>query len=245
MRLRRGIALAVTLASLLGLGAWLPQWSDASTGVAVRIRPATVRAASVPSSAVGLDQATLVRHRAAVHALTESVARLPRAATATTTPPVPAEAVALSGSGSAPAATSPIAPRPGLATLGRILIPAIGLDQPLYEGIAQYFIDAGPTHWPGTALPGAPGNMVIAGHRTTHTHPFYAIANLHVGDSIIVRTNAGHSFTYRVDQQFVVPNTALWIKDPLPGSRMTIFTCHPIGSSAQRLVTRATLVASS
>ncbi len=160
---------------------------------------------------------------------------------ASSAPPTTAAAAALPD-GSMSAA---LAPQPGLATIGRIDIPSIGLDQPLYDGIAQYFIDAGPTYWPGTALPGAPGNMVIAGHRTTHTHPFYAIANMHPGDLIIVHTNAGATFTYRMDQQFVVPNTALWIKDPLPGSQMTIFTCHPIGSSSERLVTRATLVASS
>jgi sortase A len=128
-----------------------------------------------------------------------------------------------------------------MATLGRIRIPRIGLDQPLYEGIAQYVIDAGPAHWPGTALPGQPGNMVIAGHRTTHTHPFYAVADLQAGDSIIIDTNDGRRFTYRVDQEFVVPSNALWIKDPLAGRRLTIFTCHPIGSSRQRLVVRATL----
>jgi sortase A len=241
MRSLRGIALATALSSLVALGAWVPQWSDASAARTVQLRTTTVRAASAAPT-VGLDRATIERHRAAVHALVESVAHLPRAATATTAPPAaPTEAVALSDG----ASSTPIPARAGLPTLGRIMIPAIGLDQPLYEGIAQYFIDAGPTHWPGTALPGAPGNLVIAGHRTTHTHPFYAIANLHPGDSIIIRTNGGRTYTYRVDQQFVVPNTALWIKDPLPGFRMTIFTCHPIGSSAERLVTRATLVASS
>jgi sortase A len=234
------MALATGLASLVALGAWVPQWSDASPAHTVPLRTTSARAATM-APAVGLDRATIERHHAAVRALVESLAHLPRAATATTAPPAASsEAVALSGTASAP-----IAPRAGLATLGRILIPAIGLDQPLYEGIAQYFIDAGPTHWPGTALPGAAGNMVIAGHRTTHTHPFYAIANLHPGDSIIIRTNGGRTYTYRVDQQFVVPDTALWIKDPLPGFRMTIFTCHPIGSSAQRLVTRATLVGTS
>jgi sortase (surface protein transpeptidase) len=40
----------------------------------------------------------------------------------------------------------------------------------------------------------------------------------------------------------VVPNTALWIVSQVPGRTLTIFTCHPIGSSAQRLVVRAELM---
>ena len=39
----------------------------------------------------------------------------------------------------------------------------------------------------------------------------------------------------------VVPNTALWIVDQHEGRSLTIFTCHPIGSSAERLVVRADL----
>ena len=34
---------------------------------------------------------------------------------------------------------------------------------------------------------------------------------------------------------------AMWITEQSPGHTLTIFTCHPIGSSAQRLVVRATL----
>jgi sortase A len=40
----------------------------------------------------------------------------------------------------------------------------------------------------------------------------------------------------------VVPNTALWIVDQHPGRTLTIFTCHPIGSAAQRLIVRAQLM---
>ena len=51
----------------------------------------------------------------------------------------------------------------------------------------------------------------------------------------------GRPFTYKVTDMFVVNPDAMWITEQSPGHTLTIFTCHPIGSSAQRLVVRATL----
>ena len=49
------------------------------------------------------------------------------------------------------------------------------------------------------------------------------------------------SYHYAVTSVEVVPNTAMWIVDQHPGRTLTIFTCHPIGSSAERLVVHAEL----
>ena len=49
------------------------------------------------------------------------------------------------------------------------------------------------------------------------------------------------SYHYAVTGVEVVPNTAMWIIDQHPGRTLTIFTCHPIGSSAERLVVHAEL----
>jgi len=56
-----------------------------------------------------------------------------------------------------------------LVEIGRIQIPKTGVDQPVREGVEQMVIDAGPAHWPGTAEFGGWGNVVLAGHRTSHT----------------------------------------------------------------------------
>lgn len=128
-----------------------------------------------------------------------------------------------------------------LVPTGRLIIPRTGLDQIMHHGIAQNVIDAGPAHWPGTALAGGEGNMVIAGHRTTFTQPFHGNANLQAGDEVIVINASGWRFVYVVDENFVVPSTAMWIKDQAAGKSLTMFTCHPIGSARQRLVTRAHL----
>ena len=47
----------------------------------------------------------------------------------------------------------------------------------LYEGITLTTLNKGPGHWPGTALPSQDGNVVVAGHRVTHSRPFRHIDN--------------------------------------------------------------------
>jgi hypothetical protein len=54
------------------------------------------------------------------------------------------------------------APSPNVV-LGRIEIPKIGLERLLGEGITPPAIDRGPTHWPGTAMPGQYGNVASPG----------------------------------------------------------------------------------
>lgn len=132
------------------------------------------------------------------------------------------------------------AARRDLVEIGRIQIPKTGVDQPVREGVEQMVIDAGPAHWPGTAAFGAWGNVVLAGHRTTHTEPFLRNAELVPGDDIVLSDATG-TYHYAVTSIEVVPNTALWIVDQHPGRTLTIFTCHPIGSSAERLVVHAEL----
>ena len=43
-------------------------------------------------------------------------------------------------------------------------------------------------HYPGTEMPGQVGNVALAAHRTTFGAPFARIAELHVGDAIVIET---------------------------------------------------------
>jgi sortase A len=140
-----------------------------------------------------------------------------------------------------PAAMPNPANRVPLVDLGQIQIPKIGVDQTVREGIEQMVIDAGPAHWPGTAAFGSWGNVVLAGHRSSLTEPFRRVAELAPGDEIILSDAIG-KYTYHVTGVEIVPNTALWIKDQRPGRTLTIFSCHPIGSAAQRIVVWAQLM---
>ena len=51
-------------------------------------------------------------------------------------------------------------------------------------------------HYPGSPMPGETGNFAVAAHRTTYGKPFNRIADLQVGDAIVVEVEEGW-YTYR------------------------------------------------
>jgi sortase A len=125
---------------------------------------------------------------------------------------------------------------------GRLLVPRLAVDEVLFEGVDRQTLKLGPGHMPGTALPGHPGNAVISGHRTTYGRPFQDFDQLELGDRIEVETAVGMS-VYEVRQILIVEPTALWVVDDRPGGWLTLTTCHPRFSAAQRLVIQAEMVA--
>ena len=127
--------------------------------------------------------------------------------------------------------------------LGRILIPKIGVDMQLYEGIRLSTLDLGPGHGPGTAMPGEVGNVVIGGHRTSKHRVFRHIDQLVAGDQIIFQDANGTQFTYLVNRVEVVNPTDVWIINPTDTPTATLFACHPPGSTRQRIVVFADLQA--
>jgi LPXTG-site transpeptidase (sortase) family protein len=128
-----------------------------------------------------------------------------------------------------------------LNQMGSIQIPALGLTQPVFDGIWLSVLDVGPGHWPGTAAFGGEGNVVIGGHRVTYGAPFRNLDRLGPGDSILLQ-GATATYTYRVISSGVVDPDALWIADQHPGHTLTLFTCHPPGSYRYRYVVTAELV---
>ena len=166
----------------------------------------------------------------------------PVAAT-TTAPPPPASTTP---STAAPTSTTiPVLPIPEPPpeariaepeiNLGAISIPKINMTQSLYQGISLTTLDRGPGHWPGTAMPGQFGNAVIAGHRTSHAKPFRNLDQLVPGDQVIFDTADGH-FVYEVTGTEIVTPDDLWIINQTPGYTATLFACHPVGSTKERIV---------
>lgn len=137
--------------------------------------------------------------------------------------------------------TQPIAPPADqrapedVVTLGRISIPEIGLDAEFDEGIRLTTLNRGPGHWPGSAMPGEIGNVVVAGHRTSHGGEFRHLDALEPGDTVVFDTLAG-SFTYIVTGTQIVTPDALWIVEPTDTPTATLFACHPLGSTSKRIV---------
>ncbi len=126
--------------------------------------------------------------------------------------------------------------------MGRLVIPAIGVDEVIREGVDMDVIDRGVAHWAGTADAGGHGNMVLAGHRTTYTKPFYDLDRLEVGDEISVEGLNGQITTYRIRETLIVEPTDIWIVEWTDAPTLTMFACHPKGSARYRIVVQADLV---
>ena len=123
-----------------------------------------------------------------------------------------------------------------------IRIPLIGVEQVVYAGIDRETLQLGPGHFPGTPLPGQPGNAVLSGHRTTYGRPFFDLDLLEPGDTIDVETAVG-IHTYTVRESLVVTPFDVWVTEPREGAWLTLTTCHPKFSARERLVVFAELTA--
>jgi sortase A len=127
--------------------------------------------------------------------------------------------------------------------LTRIAIPSIDLKPTLVvEGTTESALRAGAGHYRNTPLPGEEGNVAIAGHRTTYGKPFANVDRIKVGDEIKLETPVG-TYVYKVSQApYVVNNNDWTVISQSPGKTLTLTSCHPKGSSKQRIVIKAELV---
>src|SRR6266511_2284407 len=108
---------------------------------------------------------------------------LDRATSTTTTP-----ATTTSG----PPPTAPPTPPLGDA-VAHLVIPAIGVDKIVVEGVSVPDLRRGPGHYPDSPVPGQPG----------YAAPFNRIDELDPGNEVLVTTRQG-SFRYVVDKTQVV-----------------------------------------
>jgi sortase A len=135
----------------------------------------------------------------------------------------------------------PIAVPLGTA-LARLSIPAAGVKNDIVvEGDDELRLQEGPGHYPSTPLPGEPGNVAIAGHRTTWLRPFYDLQAVKPGDRVTLQVGS-LIYDYRATSVFAVAPNDVRVVRPLRGWWLTLTTCNPRYSAAQRLVVRAELV---
>lgn len=123
------------------------------------------------------------------------------------------------------------------APVARIVIPRIGLDEIVLEGVDGTDLNGGPGHVPGTALPGERGNSVISAHRDRHFNHFDRLA---VGDTIVTESGSLRStWVVRATRVIEKDSPALFqTKD----ATLTLTTCWPIryfGPAPERLIITA------
>lgn len=152
-------------------------------------------------------------------------------------------------SGTPDAVVSPvIRPEPADAErFGVLHVPRFGSDYavPIAGGVsrARTLDPIGVGHYPGTSMPGELGNFAIAAHRTTWGKPFNRIADLKVGDAIVVETADGW-YTYRFRTlEYVTPDDAQVLL-PVPEQLdviptvgyITLTSCSPMYSMSERII---------
>jgi sortase A len=93
----------------------------------------------------------------------------------------------------------------------------------------------GPGHYPDTPLPGAPGTVAIAGHRTTYGAPFRQIDKLRKGDPIELAMPYG-TVKYEVIETRIVAPSATYVTRRRSFDQLVLTACHPLYSAKQRIV---------
>ncbi len=122
--------------------------------------------------------------------------------------------------------------------LGRLEIPRLDISAVIVEGSDDESLKLGPGHVPGTALPGEPGNVAIAGHRNTHFRP---LKEVQTGDKISVTTPRGN-MEYAVQYVEIVSPDDVDAINPTSDSELTLITCYPffyVGSAPDRFIVHA------
>lgn len=122
--------------------------------------------------------------------------------------------------------------------LAVLRVPRIGLEVPVLDGTDDLTLNRAVGRIAGTARPGEPGNLGIAGHRDGF---FRGLKDIGPGDAISLETLSGPE-DYVVESIRIVTPTDVWVLDPTPAAVLTLVTCYPfyfVGDAPQRYVVRA------
>jgi LPXTG-site transpeptidase (sortase) family protein len=138
--------------------------------------------------------------------------------------------------GTAPASTAPLLPLGSPVAL--LEIPRVDVRAMVVEGVDDRALKTAAGHLPGTALPGAVGNSVVAAHRDTL---FAGLRHVRIGDRITARTGQ-EEFTYRVSAIDIVTPRSVHVLEPTAYPSLTLITCFPfdfVGPAPMRYVVSA------
>lgn len=124
------------------------------------------------------------------------------------------------------------------ALVGKLEVPRIGISVMVLQGMEKDTLIAGAGHVPGTPLPGAEGNVAIAGHRDTF---FRKLGRILPGDSIQVAT-VRRTYEYVVDSTEVVDPENTQVMESRARPELTLITCYPfyyVGAAPKRFIVHA------
>lgn len=127
---------------------------------------------------------------------------------------------------------------------GKVKIPVLKLDTPLYFGDSPELLRKGSGQYLGSVFPGERGTTLIGGHNTDSFGRLIGVKN---GDNIVVQTSYGY-YQYQVVSTGVYLKTDKKIKKILNQQterQLLLYTCYPIdsiGMTDRRLFIQAKLI---
>lgn len=127
--------------------------------------------------------------------------------------------------------------------LAVLRISKVGIEVPILDGTDDLILNRGVGRIQGTALPGQPGNLGIAGHRDGF---FRGLKDVVAGDRIEIEL-PDRTDTYVVrDIKIVLPQDTS-VLNPTKDSSLTLVTCYPfyfVGDAPRRYIVLASLIGS-
>lgn len=119
----------------------------------------------------------------------------------------------------------------------KLFIPRIDMAEPIHGG-GKEALNLGIWRVPHSSTPDMGGNTVLVGHRFTYKDPtgvFYHLDKVQKGDEITVHWQ-GKAYEYEVTEIKVVPASEVSVEHNTTEPRLTVYTCTPLWSVANRLV---------
>jgi sortase A len=127
--------------------------------------------------------------------------------------------------------------------VARLQIPRLGYDEIVLDGATPRTLAFGPARLYSGANFGEPGNLVLAGHRTSWFRPLESVAkDDRIQITWVDQRARQHSRTYHVSAIQVVDPQDVALLMPTEDDALTLITCYPFGHSPrspQRFVVRA------
>ena len=128
----------------------------------------------------------------------------------------------------------------------RLIIDKLGVNAEIVDGKNLDAIEKQIGVWRESQQtePGEKGNVVLAGHRfqvrDLRNNYFYNLPDLQKDDELTIKWN-DQTYRYRVYETKTVEPTQIDIRNPTKGKdqEVTLYTCTPLGSTAQRFVIKA------
>lgn len=125
----------------------------------------------------------------------------------------------------------------GEGVMGRLRIPSIEVDLPLYHGTSDEVLEKGVGHLEGTSLPvgGASQHSVLTAHRGLPSATmFNDLGDVKIGETFVLEV-FGEVLTYRVTEtQTVLPDETQALRPVYGEDLVTLVTCTPLGINTHR-----------